>query len=557
MRHHESGHSAFKVLAMSKVFRPRRRGAGRARSHSVLDSRTFAIRHRFVLVLAWAHVPTLAATGLLLGAPVSEVAIASLTLIALLTVGTIVRNRALAAASVAFALITASGLLIYLTDGVTASHFHFFVVVTAVSFYRDWRILAVAVSYVVAYQFSAGLITMTESQPDAVVEPVWWATIHSGAVVLLALILMAGWKLTARTEDMISDGDLRYRLSFEEAPVGMALIQPSGSFLQVNLALANLIGYDISYFPGRNVRSLIHRDDLGLLGDAWEEMGNGTSHHAAVWLRCLTSHGHTVWARASLSLVPWSVDQPAIVVLALEDGTHSHVEQRRLESLIAGRDEFVAQVSDEMREPLDNLLELAGGRDDSDLLRRIERLARDVSSMVDDLMVSARPDIPVVARPLDAGALCREVLTVLPGARAIRLDIDSTALWADPGLTRQAVTNLVDNAVRYGGPNVRIHIVRSGPDTVIQVSDDGPEVPETERERLFDGGLQSGPPATRPASVGLSLAVARQLALRMDGDIVYRRTGDRRNQYELRLPSEQITVIEKPRLSDEQIEIPA
>lgn len=516
------------------------------------------MRHRFVLILAWAHVPALAATGLLLGGTVSEVAVASLTLIALATLGTVARNRALAAASVAFALITASGILIYLTEGVTVAHFHFFVVIVAISSYRDWRTLAVAVSYVVAYQFSAGLITMSDAQPDAVVEPVWWAAIHSTATVMLALVLMAGWRLTTRTEDMIA-GDLRYRLSFEEAPVGMALIQPSGVFVQVNQALADLIGYEISHFSGRNLRSLIHGDDLAVLGDAWEEMGNEGTHHAEAWLRCLTSHGHTVWVRASLSLVPWSVDQPAIVVLALEDSSNSIVEQHRLETLIAGRDEFVAQIADEMRGPLDNVLELTTSRDGpgGDVLRRIERNARDVSSIVDDLTVSARPDIPVVAHPLDAGELCREVLATLPGARSIRLDVESTALWADPVLSRQVMVDLVDNAVRYGGPNVRIQTVRSGPDTVIQVSDDGPEVPEAERERLFHGDLRGGHPTTRPASVGLSLTVARHLARRMDGDLVYRRTNDHRNQFELRLPSEQITVIEKPRLIDEQVEIPA
>lgn len=544
---------------MSKVRRLRRRGTGRPHGRSLLDSRTFDMRHRFVLVLAWAHVPALAAVGLLLGSPVSEVAIASLTLIALATVGAVARNRALAAAAVAFALITSSGVLVYLTDGVAAAHLHFFLVITAVSFYRDWRILAVAASYAIAYQFSAGLVAMTETQPDAVLGPVWWATIHSIAVVILSLILMAGWRLTARTEDLVAGVDLRYRLSFEEAPVGMALLRPSGALLQVNQSLADLIGYEISHFPGRNVRSLIHGDDLAVLGDAWEEMGNGSSHHAETWLRCLTAHGHTVWARASLSLVPWSVDQPAIVVLAIEDATQSHLEQLRLESLIAGRDEFVAQISDEMRDPLESVLELAtgGGQGGADVLRRIERHARDVSSILDDLMVSARPDIPVVARPLDAGELCREVLATLPGARAVHVDIDSTTLWADPVLARQVLVNLVDNVLRYGGPNVVIHTARSGPDTVFRISDDGPEVPVAERERLFRGGLRGGHPTTRPTSVGLSLTVARHLALRMDGDLVYRRGNDRRNEFELRLPAEQVTVIDKPRLSEEMVDLPA
>jgi signal transduction histidine kinase len=74
----------------------------------------------------------------------------------------------------------------------------------------------------------------------------------------------------------------------------------------------------------------------------------------------------------------------------------------------------------------------------------------------------------------------------------------------------------------------------------VQVSDDGPELPDSERERIFDGDLRTGQRVTSPAAVGLSLTVGRHLARLMEGDLEYRRRGGR-NVYELRLPSEQIT----------------
>jgi K+-sensing histidine kinase KdpD len=89
---------------------------------------------------------------------------------------------------------------------------------------------------------------------------------------------------------------------------------------------------------------------------------------------------------------------------------------------------------------------------------------------------------------------------------------------------------------------VEVRTVTSGPDTVIQVVDDGPEVPTSERERIFSGDLRNGAPVTRPAAVGLSLTVGRHLARQMDGDIEYRRM-DGQNVFELRLPSEQISFI--------------
>ncbi len=92
-----------------------------------------------------------------------------------------------------------------------------------------------------------------------------------------------------------------------------------------------------------------------------------------------------------------------------------------------------------------------------------------------------------------------------------------------------------------------VRTFHSGPDTVVQVTDDGPELPGPERVRLFSGDLRNGPPVTRPASVGLSLAVSRHLARLMEGDVVYRRTGDGENIFELRLPSEEISAIPRRR----------
>ncbi|HEY6634025.1 MAG TPA: ATP-binding protein, partial [Acidimicrobiia bacterium] len=94
--------------------------------------------------------------------------------------------------------------------------------------------------------------------------------------------------------------------------------------------------------------------------------------------------------------------------------------------------------------------------------------------------------------------------------------------------------------VRFGGPNVSVTATRSGPDIAIAVRDDGPAVPDSEIERMFSSDLRHGRPVTRPATVGLSLSVGRHLARRMEGDIVYRRTADGENLYELRLPSERV-----------------
>ena len=341
------------------------------------------------------------------------------------------------------------------------------------------------------------------------------------------------------------------RLSFERAPIGMAVLKLSGDFLEVNPALTRLLGHDEKHLLGTNIMALVHSDDLDGLGQSWEEMANGTTPIASAWMRCRTSTGQDIWSRLSLSLLPRARRQPLTVLLHLEDQTELYQAQRSLETMSRGKDEFVAAIADEIRTPVREILDLTAETDGdhADLdrhLRQIETHAREIAAIVADLGTSARVDTPVtvLARSLDAALICEEALALLPEPDAITLTIGATNLWADPGITKRIVSSLLGNAVRYGGSAVELKISSSGPDTLISVIDDGPAIPTRYRERIFHGDLRSGQPVTSPAVVGLSLTVARHLARQMDGEISYRRTGDRHNVFELRLPSEQYAPVE-------------
>ena len=504
----------------------------------------FTRAHRLLVLVLWVHVPALAAAGLVLGESVDEVALASLALVAFALAGTAIRSRLLAAVAITLGLLTASGIFVHYANGSTGAHVHFLLAICAISFYRHVTMLGVGVAAAGVYHLASAVLSGEMA----------FAASHTGAITVLALLLAVGWRLTRDTGAGDRSGD-RFRISFEEAPIGMAVLKPSGEILEANRTMSGILGYKHASLVGMNVNSLVHVDDKPELGQAWEEMGNTPAHTASEWMRCLTADGLLVWGKVSLSLVPRTDEHPAMVVLQLEDATHPYEERRRLEDLIRGKDELVAAVGDEIREPLGLLIDLTDLAEHShvdtrDTLPRIEAHARNIASMVDDLVISARAGTAppsTAAQTLHAEQLCREVIATTQGAEDAAVDFRANALWADPALTRHIVTNLVGNAARYGGSSISVRTVSSGPDTVIQVADNGPELPEAERERMFSGDLARGAPVTKPAAVGLSLAVSRHLARQMDGDLVYRRTGDGENIFELRLPSEPFSEIPRRR----------
>ncbi|MTH65443.1 sensor histidine kinase [Paracoccus shanxieyensis] len=77
-------------------------------------------------------------------------------------------------------------------------------------------------------------------------------------------------------------------------------------------------------------------------------------------------------------------------------------------------------------------------------------------------------------------------------------------------LCREIVLNLVDNAIRHGGPVIDVTVEQQGAQAVLTVADDGPGIPLAERDKIF-GRFQRGA-AAGPGGSGLGLAIVRQIA---------------------------------------------
>jgi signal transduction histidine kinase len=83
---------------------------------------------------------------------------------------------------------------------------------------------------------------------------------------------------------------------------------------------------------------------------------------------------------------------------------------------------------------------------------------------------------------------------------------------------------VIENACRHGRGEVRVGVTAENGDVTVTVADDGPGVPETDRERIFEPGVRvadgEGDRGARPAGgAGLGLPLARRLARAAGGDV--------------------------------------
>ena len=98
----------------------------------------------------------------------------------------------------------------------------------------------------------------------------------------------------------------------------------------------------------------------------------------------------------------------------------------------------------------------------------------------------------------------------------------SVYVEADPNRVEQVLRNLLENARKYGGDRVVIDAERRDDLWAVVVADNGPGVPEEDRERIFEGFEQLSQGDTRSSNgLGLGLFITRRLIQAMGGTIWY------------------------------------
>jgi signal transduction histidine kinase/HAMP domain-containing protein len=237
---------------------------------------------------------------------------------------------------------------------------------------------------------------------------------------------------------------------------------------------------------------------------------------------------------------PFTADDEA-ALLTLADHAAVAVEKARLlagehaaraeaEAASRGKDELLAMLGHELRNPLAAIANAAHVLDTPGLPEESARRARQIiarqnthlARLVDDLVDVARVTsgkIVLIRRPLElAEAVRRGVATLAASGRTerYRVTLDLESVWASVDETRleQVVTNLVGNALRFTPPGGTIDVTlrAAGDDAVLRVRDSGVGIPPEMLSRVFDMFVQ-GPrgPGGGPGGLGLGLTLVRRI----------------------------------------------
>ena len=213
----------------------------------------------------------------------------------------------------------------------------------------------------------------------------------------------------------------------------------------------------------------------------------------------------------------------------------------QLRELDSQKDEFLSQVSHEVRTPMTSIRSfseiLLDGTEVEEkqrthFVRTIHQESVRLTRLLDeilDLSALERGERSWENMPLDAEAALERALSVceaLLRQRGMRVEFgeraSTTIIEGDPDRLCQVFINVISNAVKYNDadqPVMRVSsAVRSG-FYVVDIADNGPGIPKTERNLIFEKFARGERGMVEQAGAGLGLAISRQIVARMNGSL--------------------------------------
>ena len=304
--------------------------------------------------------------------------------------------------------------------------------------------------------------------------------------------------------------------ALDEAPVGITITDPElpdNPMVYVNDRFVEMTGYDRDYAVGVNCRFLQGPDTDEAAVSTLRDAIAG-EEPTSVELLNYRQDGTEFWNRVSIAPITDAAGRVTEWVGFQEDITEFKTREAALKRQNERLDSFASIVSHDLRNPLNvaqGRVELAETTvdEDAEIDEHLDATAAAldrIESIIDHTLTLAREGETVGdTEPVSLATVATDSWeTVETGAATLTVETDRE-VSADPDRLRNLFENLARNAVEHAGPDVTIRV--GDLDDGFYVADDGPGIPESVADDLFEPGQSSA-----EGNTGFGLAIVQEIA---------------------------------------------
>jgi len=304
------------------------------------------------------------------------------------------------------------------------------------------------------------------------------------------------------------------------------VIDTDGSLRRWNERIPEVTGYSDDEIDDMSVSEFFPGDEHETIAAAITE--TQTSGRVTVEAEILTADGERIPYEFAGTQLTDADGAPVGTVGIGRDISQRKAYEQQLERQNERLDEFTSIVSHDLRNPLtvaEGNLELARAEYDSDALDKVSRAHERMRALIDDLLAFARAG--ETATDLESVALTgivEECWQSVESDQATLVVEGDRQVQADTAKLRRLLANLLRNSVEHGSTGaqapadddtdhsdgsatVRVGVIKDTDRNGFYVADDGPGIPEDDREQVFEEGYSTGENGT-----GFGLKIVQRLA---------------------------------------------
>ncbi|MGB7323537.1 MAG: CheR family methyltransferase [Rubripirellula sp.] len=349
------------------------------------------------------------------------------------------------------------------------------------------------------------------------------------------LTLVSLQRLEKARQDM-ETREARFRGTFENAAVGIAHVDFEGNWLRVNERLCHLVGYQRDELLEIDFQSITHPDDLDSDLVQFEQLKAGQIPSYTLRKRYIHKSGEDVPIDLTVSIQEEPGETDPYCIAVIQDAREQVRSRNELEEAILQRDQFLAVLSHELRNPLGavkNAISLLRRTDEEELPREeltnlLDRQTDHMSRLVEDLLDTSRiaQNKIVLQRELvDMKEIAEESVRSLQGSFdqkqqhvSLHIESDSFPIVGDRIRLLQVVENLLANSRRYtqSGGKVDVRLAVQDGRVVLSVTDNGQGISPDHIESIFAMFTRGRETEETQGGLGVGLALVKMLVDKHD-----------------------------------------